>query len=230
VLRSGSRQHRRLLLGAHGTKTVGSAGGRSNEGDGPARPCRTALRVEQAARVILPWTRPAAAPCVGTGRPPPNRPRDLPQAGAAPRAAEESHRERQRLRPRHLGASSATSKMATSRSITMPPIAVYAGSRSVGRAAFLRQRHWWPAALLTSLVPTAACLLVDPFPYLRDVFDRIGAHPIHRFADLSPERARRPILPSQADTPGVRHSPSLNPASPAARLRAHLPVKTRREE
>ncbi len=44
------------------------------------------------------------------------------------------------------------------------------------------------AAILTSLVTTCQRLHVEPFAYLRDVFDRISAHPAHRLAELLPDQ------------------------------------------
>jgi hypothetical protein len=44
------------------------------------------------------------------------------------------------------------------------------------------------AAILTSLVTTCQRLHVEPFTYLRDVFDRIGAHSAHRLAELLPDQ------------------------------------------
>lgn len=44
------------------------------------------------------------------------------------------------------------------------------------------------AAILTSLVTTCKRLHVEPFAYLRDVFDRISAHPVHRLAELLPDQ------------------------------------------
>jgi transposase len=44
------------------------------------------------------------------------------------------------------------------------------------------------AAILTSVITTCQRLHVDPFAYLRDVFDRISAHPAHRLEELLPDR------------------------------------------
>jgi hypothetical protein len=44
------------------------------------------------------------------------------------------------------------------------------------------------AAVLTSLIATCKRHRIDPFAYLRDVFQRIGAHPITRLADLLPDK------------------------------------------
>lgn len=55
------------------------------------------------------------------------------------------------------------------------------------------------AALLTSVITTCKRLHVDPFAYLRDVFDRISAHPASRLAELLPDRwqaARTATTPS----------------------------------
>jgi len=55
---------------------------------------------------------------------------------------------------------------------------VFFGSDTGGRTA----------AILTSLVTTCKRLHVDPFAYLRDVFDRISAHPAHRLEELLPDQ------------------------------------------
>jgi hypothetical protein len=44
------------------------------------------------------------------------------------------------------------------------------------------------AAVLTSLIATCKRHHIDPFAYLRDVFQRISAHPITRLADLLPDQ------------------------------------------
>jgi len=44
------------------------------------------------------------------------------------------------------------------------------------------------AAILTSLITTCKRLDVEPFAYLRDVFERISAHPAPRLAELLPDR------------------------------------------
>jgi hypothetical protein len=44
------------------------------------------------------------------------------------------------------------------------------------------------AAVLTSLIATCKRHHIDPFAYLRDVFQRISAHPISRLADLLPDQ------------------------------------------
>ncbi len=55
------------------------------------------------------------------------------------------------------------------------------------------------AAILTSFITTCKRLQIDPFAYLRDVFERISAHPAHRLDDLLPDRwqaAQTAIAPS----------------------------------
>ena len=44
------------------------------------------------------------------------------------------------------------------------------------------------AAVLFSLIATCQRHYIDPFAYLRDVLTRIAAHPMHRLAELLPER------------------------------------------
>jgi len=50
------------------------------------------------------------------------------------------------------------------------------------------------AAVLTSLIATAKRFALDPFAYLRDIFERISDHPQHRLAELLPDqwKAGRP--------------------------------------
>jgi transposase len=44
------------------------------------------------------------------------------------------------------------------------------------------------AAILNSFTYTCKDLGIDPFGYLRDVFERISAHPMHRLDELLPDR------------------------------------------
>jgi hypothetical protein len=44
------------------------------------------------------------------------------------------------------------------------------------------------AAVLTSLIATSKRLGLDPLAYLRDIFERIGAHPQSRLAELLPDQ------------------------------------------
>ena len=44
------------------------------------------------------------------------------------------------------------------------------------------------AAVLTSLIATCKRLHIDPFAYLRDIFERISAHPASRLAELLPDQ------------------------------------------
>jgi hypothetical protein len=44
------------------------------------------------------------------------------------------------------------------------------------------------AAVLTSLITTSKRLGLNPFAYLRDIFERIGAHPQGRLAELLPDQ------------------------------------------
>jgi hypothetical protein len=43
------------------------------------------------------------------------------------------------------------------------------------------------AAILTSFIATCKRLEINPFTYLRDIFDRISAHPLKRLEDLIPD-------------------------------------------
>ena len=45
-----------------------------------------------------------------------------------------------------------------------------------------------PAAVLNSLIATCRGLGADPFAYLRDVFERISAHPNDRLDELLPDK------------------------------------------
>ena len=44
------------------------------------------------------------------------------------------------------------------------------------------------AAVLTSLIASAKRLTLDPFTYLRDIFQRISSHPNSRLAELLPDQ------------------------------------------
>jgi len=44
------------------------------------------------------------------------------------------------------------------------------------------------AAVLTSFIATCKRLHIDPFAYLRDVIDRISAHPANRIEELLPDQ------------------------------------------
>ncbi len=44
------------------------------------------------------------------------------------------------------------------------------------------------AAVLTSLIATSKRLGIDPFAYLRDLFERISRHPQSRLAELLPDQ------------------------------------------
>lgn len=52
------------------------------------------------------------------------------------------------------------------------------------------------AAVLTSFVATCKRLHIDPFAYLRDVFERISAHPASRLAELLPDQWKAAHLPN----------------------------------
>ena len=44
------------------------------------------------------------------------------------------------------------------------------------------------AAILTGFIATSKRLHIDPFTYLRDVFDLIRAHPNDKLAELLPDK------------------------------------------
>jgi len=44
--------------------------------------------------------------------------------------------------------------------------------------------------VLTSFITTCKRLDIDPFAYLRDIFDRISTHPASRLAELLPDQWR----------------------------------------
>jgi transposase len=44
------------------------------------------------------------------------------------------------------------------------------------------------AAVLTSLIASCKRLYIDPFAYLRDIFQRISAHPVSRLTELLPDQ------------------------------------------
>jgi hypothetical protein len=43
------------------------------------------------------------------------------------------------------------------------------------------------AAILTSFIATCKRLQINPFAYLRDIFDRISSHPVKRLEELLPD-------------------------------------------
>ena len=44
------------------------------------------------------------------------------------------------------------------------------------------------AAVLTTLIATCKRLHIDPFAYLRDIFERISSHPKNRLGELLPDK------------------------------------------
>jgi len=46
------------------------------------------------------------------------------------------------------------------------------------------------AAVLTSFITTCKRLDIDPFAYLRDIFQRLSTHPQSRLAELLPDQWR----------------------------------------
>jgi transposase len=53
---------------------------------------------------------------------------------------------------------------------------------------FRSDRGGRTAAVLTSFITTCKRLHIEPFAYLRDVIDRISAHPANRIEELLPDR------------------------------------------
>ena len=65
---------------------------------------------------------------------------------------------------------------------------------AVGRKNWLfygSDKGGWTAAVLTSLIATSKRLGVDPFAYLRDIFERISRHPQTRLAELLPDQWKK---------------------------------------
>jgi hypothetical protein len=71
------------------------------------------------------------------------------------------------------------------------------GAEPTLRSVAVGRRNWTffgsdnggrTAAVLTSLIATCKRHHIDPFAYLRDVFQRIAAHPITQLADLLPDQ------------------------------------------
>jgi transposase len=59
------------------------------------------------------------------------------------------------------------------------------------------------AALLTSLITTCKKLGIDPFAYLRDIFERISTHPSSQLEELLPDEwlsARRKVSTAYEET------------------------------
>jgi hypothetical protein len=54
------------------------------------------------------------------------------------------------------------------------------------------------AAILSSFIPPAAGLEINPFTYLRDIFDRISAHPVKRLEELLPDNWKAAQTATQA--------------------------------
>jgi hypothetical protein len=76
------------------------------------------------------------------------------------------------------------------------------------------------AAVLASLVATCKRLGVDPFAYLRDVFEHLSSHPQSQLAELLPDHwkvAHRP-----GDTPPPAPAPSAWTAAPHRDRRSYF--------
>jgi transposase len=54
------------------------------------------------------------------------------------------------------------------------------------------------AAILASFVVTCKRLEIDPFVYLRDIFERISAHPANRIAELLPDKWKAARVPASS--------------------------------
>jgi hypothetical protein len=54
------------------------------------------------------------------------------------------------------------------------------------------------AAILTGFIPPPAGLGINPFTYLRDIFDRISAHPVKRLEELLPDNWKAAQTATQA--------------------------------
>ena len=52
------------------------------------------------------------------------------------------------------------------------------------------------AAVLTSLIASAKRAKIDPVAYLRDIFDRISAHPAGRLDEFLPDQWKASHLPN----------------------------------
>ena len=73
------------------------------------------------------------------------------------------------------------------------------------------------AAILTSFITTCKRLQINPFTYLRDVFDRISPHPVNRLDELPP------ITGKPLKTPPRTSSPDPPPPNIGANLYVSLP-------
>jgi hypothetical protein len=58
-----------------------------------------------------------------------------------------------------------------------------------------------PAAILTRFITTCKRLQIAPFTYLRDIFDRISAHPMNRLEELLPDNWKAAQTATQNLTP-----------------------------
>ena len=81
------------------------------------------------------------------------------------------------------------------------------------------------AAVLFSFTATCKHLRIDPFAYLRDVFDRLATHPAERLDELLPHRWHAAHQPAAAErrcgatvarrlARRVRHTPRSGPTGP----------------
>ncbi|MDP2895347.1 MAG: transposase domain-containing protein, partial [bacterium] len=53
------------------------------------------------------------------------------------------------------------------------------------------------AAVLTSFIATCKRLEINPFTYLRDIFERISSHPMNRLEELLPDNWKAAQTASQ---------------------------------
>lgn len=69
------------------------------------------------------------------------------------------------------------------------------------------------AAILTSFITTCKRLQINPFTYLRDVFDRISPHPVNRLDELPPitgKPLKTPPIASLPDPPQLKIRANLH--------------------
>ncbi len=60
--------------------------------------------------------------------------------------------------------------------------------RQIGLVFSRQGKELRAAAVLTSRIATSKRLGLDPFAYLRDIFERISSHPVSRIGELLPDQ------------------------------------------